>query len=328
MKQIHPMKTKTLRTLNTIWNKRRKLEGAVCQLKATGETDSMLLQWLQIFSEASQGLKQKCHKSICTLYITWKGKKSEIRQSYIWCGNICEKINIPVPLAKIAPSSWQCWIFRTVFVAVLMSKNISSCMFRLRENYTSSKCEPSELTFVKIKHAGELVRYTSVKPAQNLSTEPLRLCGTSGDDLVQQPKSGVSQARLPRTAFWWVLNFKDKNYTTYWDNLFHCLTSLRGKRIFSYVWRVFPVFEDHGIIEYPRLNASYSISDITSQVLLALQETGPEKVLDTPLQFFFVKCGNFHINSSYRWEIQEKSQDSVPLASLPVICPGQQCLIS
>lgn len=52
------------------------------------------------------------------------------------------------------------------------------------------------------------------------------------------------------------------------------------------------MFEHNGIIEYPRLNALYGTSDITSQVLLALQETGPEKIIDTPLQLF-VKCGHF-----------------------------------
>lgn len=50
------------------------------------------------------------------------------------------------------------------------------------------------------------------------------------------------------------------------------------------------MFEHQGIIEYPRLNALYGMECfymamlyMASQVLLGLPETGPEKVLDTPI---------------------------------------------
>lgn len=76
------------------------------------------------------------------------------------------------------------------------------------------------------------------------------------------------------------------------------------------------MFEHHGIIEYPRINALYGIGDITSQVLLALQETGPEEVLDTPLQLF-VKCGHFSHKPFIQMGDPGKVTASVALASSP-----------
>jgi len=62
-----------------------------------------------------------------------------------------------------------------VFVKGLVNETIYSCVFRLHYNNTSSKCELSDMTFIKIKHAGQLVQYTKASnqlriPAQNHRT--------------------------------------------------------------------------------------------------------------------------------------------------------------